>query len=240
MPRIVSWNVNLSLRAKWGAITALHPDVAILPEVSRADLEFLVADPARWDWIGDNERKGLGVATFGQYTLSRDALFDPRYQFFLPTLVAGPTPMQVLGVWALNHRNRSELAGQRDATLQAITCYRPFLERCADTVVAGDFNHNVTWDRPRGTAANFSRVLAALSERNLESAYHHVHAEPHGQESRPTLNWQRNVSKPYHVVYCFVPRSWLDRDLQLQVAQPAPDRMLSEHLALILDVSPPG
>jgi len=240
MLRIVSWNVNLSLKAKWSAIIALHPDLAILPEVSRADLEFLVPQTAHRDWIGDNERKGLGVATFGDYTLSRDASFDPKYQFFLPTLVAGPTPMGLLGVWALNHRNRTELAGQRDATLQAITYYRPFLERCAETIVAGDFNHNVIWDRPTRTAANFSRVLAALSELSLESAYHHVNAELQGQESRPTLNWQRNVSKPYHVDYCFVPRSWLDAELQLQVVQPAPGRMLSDHLALILDVSPPA
>ena len=67
-----------------------------------------------------------------------------------------------------------------------------------------------------------------------------MHAEPHGQESQPTLNWLRNVSKPYHVDYCFVPRSWLDTGLQLQVAQLASDRMLSDHLALILDVSLAG
>ena len=186
--RIVSWNVARSLRTKWDAITALAPDLAILPEVSRTDIESLVPDPRHRDWFGDNDRKGLGLVAFGDYTLERDASFNAKHQFFLPARLSGPTEFNLLAVWALNHRNRGELAGQRDATLQAITHYQAFLGSVKLTVVAGDFNHNVIWDKPRATTANFRPVLDALEALGLVSAYHHLHNQLHGEESAHTLN----------------------------------------------------
>ena len=236
MPRILSWNVALSLRAKWDAITTLKPDIAILPEVSRADIESLVPDQRHRDWIGDNEKKGLGVVTFGNYALDRDASVDSKYQFFLPARIAGPTSFTLLAVWALNHRNRSELAGQRDATLQAITHYRGFLGRGTHTIVAGDFNHNVIWDRPRATTANFRPVLDALNSLNLVSTYHHLFGQEHGEESAHTLNWRHNASTPYHVDYIFASKKHLTGDALLQVIAPGTGDPLSDHFALVLDL----
>jgi hypothetical protein len=236
MTRIVSWNVALSLRAKWDAITTLNPDIAILPEVSRADIEFVVPDLRHREWIGDNEKKGLGVITFGNYTLDRDLSFDARYQFFLPARISGPSSFDLLAVWALNHRSRGELAGQRDATLQAIAHYREFLGRGTHTVVAGDFNHNVIWDRPRATAANFRPVLDALNSLALASAYHQLSGEEHGKESAHTLNWRHNANTPYHVDYIFAPEKFLTGDALLQVVVPGTGNPLSDHLALVLDL----
>lgn len=236
MPRVLSWNVALSLRTKWDAITALAPDLAILPEVSRADIESLVPDPHHRDWIGDNDKKGLGVVTFGDYTLERDASFDAKHQFFLPARISGPTDFKLLAVWALNHRNRGELAGQRDATLQAITHYHEFLGIGDRTVVAGDFNHNVIWDKPRATTANFRPVLDALESLGLVSAYHCLHNQAHGQEAAHTLNWRRNANTPYHVDYIFAPEAILSDAARLQIVAPGNDLPLSDHLALILEL----
>jgi exonuclease III len=234
--RIVSWNVALSLRTKWPALTALTPDLAILPEVARADLEALVPDTSQRDWIGDNDKKGLGVVTFGDYTLARDACWDAKHQFFLPARITGPTRFNLLAVWALNHRNRGELAGQRDATLQAITHYRDFLGQSAHTIVAGDFNHNVIWDKPRATRANFRPVLDALESLGLVSAYHQLHSQPHGQESAHTLNWRHRTNTPYHVDYIFAPKASLSAAARLQIVAPGTGDPLSDHLALVLDL----
>ena len=236
MPRILSWNVNLALRTKWAAITEHQPDLAVLPEVARSDLESLVPDANRRLWIGDNDRKGLGLVSFGDYVLERDPSFDPKYQFFLPARVTGPTNMHLLAVWSLNHRNRGELAGQRDATMQAVSHYRPFLGGSERVLAAGDFNHNVIWDRPRATRANFRPVLDAFDTLALTSSYHQLRAEPHGQESNHTLNWRNNPATPYHVDYCFVSKSWLTPGAALRVFAPGGGAPLSDHLALLLDL----
>jgi hypothetical protein len=89
VPRVLSWNVNLSLRTKWEAIAEHRPDLAVLPEVARTDLESLVPDAMHGIWIGDNDRKGLGLVSFGDYALERDASLDPKFQFFLPAPVTG-------------------------------------------------------------------------------------------------------------------------------------------------------
>lgn len=236
MPRLLSWNVAISLRTKWDAITALTPDIAILPEISRADIESLVPERGHRDWIGDNDKKGLGLITFGDYTLERDASFDPKHQFFLPARISGPAKLHLLAVWALNHRNRGELAGQRDATLQAITHHREFLDSGELTIVAGDFNHNVIWDKPRATTANFRPVLDALERLGLVSAYHHLHHQAHGQESAHTLNWRHDPNTPYHVDYIFAPRRTLTGDARLQITAPGTGDPSSDHVALILDL----
>lgn len=236
MPRLLSWNVSLSLRTKWTAIAEQQPDLAVLPEVARADLESLVRDENQRLWIGDNDRKGLGLASFGEYVLELDPSFDPKYQFFLPARVTGPTTLYVLAVWSLNHRNRGELAGQRDATLQAVSHYRPFLSGSERVLAAGDFNHNVIWDRPRATRANFRPVLDALDTLGLTSSYHHLRGEPHGRETAHTLNWRNNPATPYHVDYCFVSKRWLTPDATLNVFSPGGNTPLSDHLALLLDL----
>ena len=236
MPRILSWNVSLSLRTKWAAISEHRPDLAVLPEVARADLESLVPDANHRLWIGDNDRKGLGLVSFGHYALELDSSFDPKYQFFLPARVAGPTRLHLLAVWSLNHRNRSELAGQRDATLQAVNHYRRFLSGSERVLVAGDFNHNVIWDRPRATRANFRPVIDALDSLGLASSYHHLRAEPHGRESIHTLNWRNNPATTYHVDYCFVSKHWLTSGAELRVFAPGHSTPLSDHLALLLDL----
>jgi hypothetical protein len=236
MHRLLSWNVALSLRTKWPALTALTPDFAILPEVSRADVESLVPDPRRRDWIGDNDRKGLGVVSFGDYTLERGASYHPKHQFFLPARISGPTEFNLLAVWALNHRNRSELAGQRDTTLQAMTHYCEFLGQGAHTIVAGDFNHNVIWDKPRASRANFRSVLNALEKLDLVSSYHRLHGEEHGQESAHTLNWRHDPATRYHVDYVFAPKAILSAAARLQIIAPGTGDPLSDHFALVLDL----
>ena len=50
MPRILGRNVALPLRTKWSALTAQAPNLAVLPEDSRADIEALVPDPGQRDW----------------------------------------------------------------------------------------------------------------------------------------------------------------------------------------------
>jgi len=235
MPRLLTWNVNLGLQKKWTALLALSPDVAVLPEVSHAQLERLVPDLSRRDWIGDNENKGLGVVVFGDYKLSRDASYDATYQFFLPLYVSGPVCFSLLAVWALNHRHRNSLAGQADTTWKAIQHYRRFLERTSLRAVAGDFNHNAAWDAQMPDEGRFTRVIDTLGQSDLRSAYHNLLGHLPGQEPEHTLRMYRNRAKGYHVDYIFASTAWVARS-NLRLVDPGDGDPLSDHVALILDL----
>ena len=82
--------------------------------------------------------------------------------------------------------------------------YEGFLSGDADvTVVSGDFNQSVHWDRPKGRR-KFGDFMDQMESRGFVSAYHFHHGCERGAEPDPTLWWTRNIDKPYHINYTFV------------------------------------
>lgn len=163
-------------------------------------------------WIGAGPNKGLLVAAFGDWTLAIDDAYDPGYQWVMPLHVDGPVQIRLLAVWDMNHRGHGHDSARRLGACRAsMEHYADFLSGPADlTIISGDFNNAVYWDKPGGTV-KFGDFMDQLESRGLISAYHHQHGCGRGAEPHPTLWWTRNVNKPYHVDYTFVsPASAID------------------------------
>lgn len=164
--RLVEWNVAMSLHTKVQLLTGLAPDVAVLPESAHPDRvgEALAAAGATsMQWIGTNPNKGLLVAAFGDWTLRIDAAYDPGYQWVLPVHVDGPARIRLLAVWDMNHRGRGYDSARRLGACRAsMQHYGEFLAGPADlTVISGDFNNSVYWDKPTG-AVKFGDFMDRL------------------------------------------------------------------------------
>ena len=106
--------------------------------------------------------------------------------------------------------------------------------------MAGDFNQNVIWDRPRATERNHSRTITACSEAGLVSVYHEWTGENHGEELAPTI-YSRNRTEDgprYHIDYAFIPREWFPSITSLQVGSYADwvGSKRSDHVPLVIDV----
>ena len=144
--RVVAWNANQGVTRKASALLALEPDVAVLPEC--ADVPELGGGAlVQVGWTGRNPHKGLAVFVRPGITASVDPCWDPAREWFLPVALHGPAEMDLLAVWAMNHRGQE--AGPRlGRTHRALEHYRPFLEG-GRSVVIGDFNDNARWDIPR-------------------------------------------------------------------------------------------
>lgn len=119
----------------------------------------------------------------------------------------------------------------------AVEHYCEFL-LAGPAIVAGDFNHNVRWDKPRGKF-NFATTVSRLAQLDLISAYHAHHGAAHGEERHPTLFWRnRKQDGPsYHVDYCFIPPRWQQRITSVVVSDPAYWIALSDHIPLIIDIA---
>jgi exodeoxyribonuclease-3 len=68
--KIVVWNCNMALDRKYEFMSALQPDIAVIPECANSELLVKRApkfNPSSSVWIGDNRHKGLGVFTFGSF-----------------------------------------------------------------------------------------------------------------------------------------------------------------------------
>ncbi len=113
--------------------------------------------------------------------------------------------MTLLGVWtrrteSYDFRHIGQLWKYLNLHAEAL--------RTESSIVMGDFNSNVTWDK-RHPEANHTNVVQQLSTIGLESLYHHTHSVPQGKELDATFFLQRNLKKPYHIDYAFIPRNFL-------------------------------
>jgi hypothetical protein len=154
-------------------------------------------------WVGDNKNRGLGIFARSHIRIEPIALDTNGLETFLPCKIQGS--VLLLGVWT--RRTDSHDFRYIGQLWKYLTLHGEALRR-ERTIVVGDLNSNVIWDK-RHSAASHSNVVQQLSEIGLESVYHHAHSIPQGKEPDATFFLQRNLRKPYHIDYAFLPKDWL-------------------------------
>ena len=240
--RLVTWNCNMALHRKLEALRSLEPDVAVLSECARPDivaeragLASLCADSV---WIGTNDHKGLAVLGFNGYRVALDERYKASHRYVAPVRVSGRRRFNLLAVWAQNFSAGITRKRQPGPLRLALRRYRGFLTE-VPSVVAGDFNNNLIWDKP-GWLMNFSHTLDVLASLGLNSVYHHVTGEAFGEERAPTIYWRdRTKDGPtYHIDYVFAPHLWLRevRNIEVGCFEDWCGSRLSDHVPLTVDL----
>lgn len=105
--RVVVWNCAQGLDRKIEQLLLLKPDIAVVPECAEPDILRRKAPGFTFtdcEWTGEQCNKGLGVFSFNGHTLRRHQSWDRQYHIFLPLEVRGTHPVNLLAVWAFNHR----------------------------------------------------------------------------------------------------------------------------------------
>jgi hypothetical protein len=223
--RLATWNCcRASIADTASAVAALDASIAVVQEIRRP-----AKVPRGQIWRGISPRNGVAAVPAGGWSVrlgrrGRDAPWS-----ILPLHVSGPLEFNLLMVWTrAEHRYIEGLNA-------AVTRYERFL-RAAPSVVIGDFNANVIWDNPR-RPADFSRLAQRLTGNfGLVSAYHVHSGEAYGAESKATHFFWRRRSRPYHIDYCFVPRSWTRRIRSVAVLDVPPWVTMSDHCPLVVDL----
>jgi endonuclease/exonuclease/phosphatase family metal-dependent hydrolase len=214
----------MAYRKKQQSISLMRPDIAVIQEVSRRDLD---ASPATFaHWVGTSPSKGLGVLCFGEVDCSISPDYKDDIPWFIPLIV---DDVHVLAIWACVASN-----SRRYVRLihEALDHYADFLA-VPRSVIIGDFNSNSNFDRKHQKLSH-SFLVERLAEMGLTSVYHRQLNEAHGAESQPTFFMYRNIEKPYHFDYAFVSSALLERS-RLALGTPEHFRSMSDHLPLILD-----
>ena len=240
--RLVTWNCNMALHRKLEALRSLEPDVAVVSEcarpdivVERAGLASLGADSV---WIGANDHKGLAALGFNGYRVALDERYKASHRYVAPVRVSGRRRFNLLAVWAQNFSAGITRKRQPGPLRLALRRYRGFLTE-VPSVVAGDFNNNLIWDKP-GWLMNFSHTVDVLAALGLNSVYHHVTGEAFGEERAPTIYWRdRTKDGPtYHIDYVFAPHQWLRkvRNIEVGCFEDWCGSRLSDHVPLTVDL----
>ncbi len=97
-------------------------------------------------------------------------------------------------------------------------------------VLAGDFNATLTM--PGADAAN----RLALADLGLISAYHAFHGAEHGAE--PDATYRHGADgKLWHIDFCFLPRAWAARLVDVAIRADVIESGLSDHAPLVVDLA---
>ena len=225
--RIVTWNCCRGpFDRKIAALEQLQPDIAVIAEALDPGEQN---DHVRW-FPSNASRLGIQVRAFNGYRLTRIR----KAAAGLPNCVApvrvsgGPVDFNLLAVWTWPAPSYTQ------AFLNGLAAYARLLQR-GPAVVAGDFNGNPVFDKPGARNKWWTLGFEQLHAAGLVSAYHRHHGVPFGGEEHATHHFLRKPERPFHIDFCFVPSTWAERSLAVQVAADEPWRRLSDHFPLVVD-----
>jgi exodeoxyribonuclease III len=102
------------------------------------------------------------------------------------------------------------------------------------SIVAGDFNNSVVWDKPGGTG-NFRAVATDLETNGFKSSYHSINKCSYGSEPDKTLFFRKNTEMTYHIDYCFASATLDAKIKKVEVGSHSKWLRYSDHVPLIID-----
>ena len=236
--KIITWNCNMAFRKKANIILKHDPDILVVQECEHPDkLKFSehALKPTDLLWIGQNKNKGLGVFSYSNFRFKLHRTHNPDLKLVAPIKVSDGTSDFILyAIWA---NNPDDNDGQYITQVwKALDHYKKIIRR-NKTILIGDFNSNTIWDKPR-RQGNHSTIVKKLERKGIYSTYHKYFIQEQGKESHPTLYFQRNESKPYHIDYCFASTDFIENLLSVEVGDYDFWIKYSDHVPIITTFRP--
>jgi exonuclease III len=227
----------MAFRKKAEFILKYKPDIAVISECEHPDkLKFKDGVPKPNDvfWYGRNMNKGLGIFSYSGYKFRLHDKHRPDFRTVLPLIVTGgKIDFTLFAIWANNPQDKGyEYIGQ---VWKALNFYTDLVKE-EKTILAGDFNSNTIWDKPR-REGNHSTVVALLERKRIYSAYHQFYNQQQGKEKHNTLFMYRHPDKAYHIDYCFASIDFARKITGVTVGTHKKWAKLSDHTPLIVSLN---
>ncbi len=235
--RIVSWNCQGGCARKGVHLTALRPDLAVVPEAGPHALRDVSLEWAPADGALAGPAPELGVFALGDTRIEvLDAHPGDAHSPLIVARVTGRLPMTVVAVCARPTDEGPRHRRYAAALLGALERHEALL-RSGPAIVAGDFNTSAALDRTRNRRDHLD-VVDALADLGLSSAWHHLAGTAHGDETGGSFHMYRwPHSAPLLLDYCFVPTAWLPRVRTAWIGPADPWLTRSDHLPLVVDIA---
>jgi endonuclease/exonuclease/phosphatase family protein len=210
--KLTTWNCRRGpLNEKIAALDDLRSDILVLTEASpprTATPDIL--------WFGER-RYGVAIVARPPYRVQR--LRHSAVPCVYPVRVSGPQTFTLFGIWTW------QAPTYKQALINGLDAY---VRLPKPWVIAGDFNGNIGFDRPRART-KWSDCFARLEAQGLVSAFHAHTGTNHGAELVPTHYFLTHRDRPFHIDYCFIPEAWLPQLQDVTIAPYEKYASLSDH-----------
>ena len=215
--KLITWNCQGAFRKKAKFILTLNPDILVVQECESPERLIFQNSTIKTNdflWFGDNQNRGLGIFSFGNFKFELLEQYNPAFKIVTPIKVSSKDNSFVLfAIWANNTQDKNNQYIEQ--VWKAINHYDEILNN-EMTILTGDFNSNKIWDR-KHRIGNHSEVVEKLAKKNIFSIYHNHYNEEQGKETKPTFYLQRNKNKPYHIDYCFASESLIEKFKNIEI-----------------------
>ena len=229
----------MAFRRKAHLILKHNPDILVVPECEHIDkLQFSdsALSPRDMLWFGNNQHKGLGIFSYGNYRLKLRKTHNPNLQTIIPVSVSGGEfDFTLYAIWAWNPNDPD--GKYVEQVWKALQHYEKHLTN-KPVILAGDFNSNTIWDK-KYRVGNHSHVVQRLAEKNIYSTYHLHHKQEQGKEKHPTLYMYRHKDKPYHIDYCFASAELANKLQSVEIGKHKFWTQYSDHVPVIVTFNGP-
>jgi len=186
----------MNFKSDFSVFQSSDADVLFIQECEKAPGDHF--DGFDFHWVGQNDKKGLGVLTRGPSEFPHE-IYRSDFMYFIPVMYEN---VFILGAWAFNARAQKFGPETSGYFLDVLDHYSQHIRSSENVIIAGDFNNGPQWDIP-GHRNNFAGINRALNELGLYSAYHVWKSEAFGEETFPTYYHQRNPEKRFHIDYIY-------------------------------------
>ena len=215
--KLITWNCQGAFRKKAKIILEFNPDILVVQECECPEKLIFnnsTIKPNDFLWFGDNQHKGLGVFSFGNFKFELLEEYSPEFKIVTPIKVSYNENYFVLfAIWANNTQDKNNQYIEQ--VWKAINHYDEILNT-EMVILTGDLNSNKIWDR-KNRIGNHSEVVCRLESKKIFSIYHKYFNEEQGKETKPTFYLQRNKNKPYHIDYCFVSERLIEKFKEIEI-----------------------
>ncbi|MGL4731544.1 MAG: endonuclease/exonuclease/phosphatase family protein [Clostridium sp.] len=230
--KVVTWNCNMAFRKKSNIlIERYNPDIILIQECEHGDKLNNLQEKYNILWLGDNKNKGIAVLIKKQYNFETINVDIETIRYVLGVKVGD---LKVINIWAMNDKNdiKQRYIGQVWRMLQE---YKDNFD--TNTIIAGDFNWNVIWDRTSKTSlyGTLSDVIGDLKKLKIESLYHNINNEEFGEEKGATFFMYRKEEKKYHTDYIFASHNIINSVIEFKVGKYDEWKEFSDHMPLFFD-----
>ena len=226
----------MKFREDYKLIFPLNPDILIVPEcedIQKINLDLFSNTVTDSYWIGDNKSKGLGIFTFNGFKVKLYQNYNDKYKYILPLIVSNQKDTyNLIGCWTKKVEGGLEYVQNLGFSLEE---YDSFLNH-DKVIICGDLNSNQIWDKS-SEYPNHTDVVEILSKKGISSSYHSFYNETHGQETIPTYFHYHQKERPFHIDYCFLSKSLIDRLKKVEIGEYYDWIKCSDHVPLIIDIN---